>query len=163
MPSVPGAWTSSTINGRTVLECDTTVTSSDNDAYTLKTPAGKLDTTRPWILMVNTGGVTIDNQALAVDIWAGHADGFVMSGNDGTVAVTTGSGYEVLSAVIDDVKSVGLAVIVNPNYNGALVQTALSGPVEGICNPGKAPYYIINCDGQGTFSGSVTCHYVIIQ
>lgn len=161
MASNPGDWTATTVNGRLVMECDVVVTSGDADGYTLKTPASKLDPTRPWILMVNTEPVTIeDSTAVAVDIWAGYDDDFALAG-DGAVTVT--SGCEVASAVIDNVKATCLSVIIDPNYKGTKVQTTLSGPLIGVCNCGMAPHYIINCDNAGTHDHTVTIHFVIIQ
>lgn len=160
MALTQGEWTPRTENGRLVLECDVIQTINEKDAYTLKTPAGQLDPSKPWILMVNTEADELDEAALAVDIWAGLADDFEITGDDGTVAAT--SGYEAVSAAIDDVKSVALALLVNPNYNGSKVQTALSGPVLGECNAGKAPYYAFNLDGGGALIAG-TCHWVIIQ
>lgn len=157
---VPGAWTWETVNGHLVLECDVVATTSDNDAYTLKTPANTLDPTRAWILMVNTAAADLNSAACIVDIWAGYDDDFALAGDE---AVTVTSGYEIASAVIDDCKGTTLSVLIDPNYTGAKVQTALSGPLIGVRNCGTAPYYIINLDASGAFKTSVTCHFVIIQ
>ncbi len=157
------AWDISVVNGHLVMECDVTHEATDEDSYTLKTPARTLDPTRSWILMVNTAGVTLDGSACPIDIWAGYADGFAMTGNEGGT-IAANYGVEVAEAVIDDVKSVGLAVIIDPNYNGTTVQTALSGPVLGIRNCGTAPYYAIHLDGGSAMDETdKVCHYVIIQ
>ena len=157
---VPGAWTSNNVNGRLVLECDVTADVATNDAYTLKTPARTLDPTRPWVLMVNTAGVSIDDQAVAVDIWAGYDDDFALAGDNG---ITATSGKEIASAVMDDVQSAALSVLIDPNYTGAKVQSAISGPVIGVRNCGTPPYFAINVESDTTMLGTITIHFVIIQ
>ena len=160
MACVPGAWTASTAKDHLVLECDVTVTTSEHDAYTLKTPANTIDSTKPWYLMVNSTEVQIDGDALPVDIWAGYSDGFALSGDNG---ISAAFGGEVASAVMNTVKYNYLAVVVDPNYKDTKVQTTQAGSKTGIVNAGTAPYYAINCHGASAFSGSVTVHFVIIQ
>ena len=158
------AWDISVVNGHLVMECDVTHEATDEDSYTLKTPARTLDPTRSWILMVNTAGVTLDGSACPIDIWAGYADGFAMTGNEGGT-IAANYGVEVAEAVIDTVQNTGYAVIIDPNYNGTTVQTvAGAAPVLGIRNCGTAPYYAIHLDGGSAMDETdKVCHYVIIQ
>ncbi len=160
MACVPVAWTYESVNGVLVMECDVGVTTSENDAYTFKTPARTLDTTRPWVLMVNTLGVTIDAEAVPVDIWAGYADNFALAGDNG---ITATSGKEIASNVMDDVESAALTVIIDPNYTGAAVQSTISSPTIGIRNCGTPPYFAINCHANTTMSGTENIHFMIIQ
>ncbi|KKN17915.1 hypothetical protein LCGC14_0960940, partial [marine sediment metagenome] len=97
-----GAWTYGSVNNQLVMECDIVVDSSISDGYTLKTPARTIDPTKPWKLMVNTGIVDIDDATVLVDLWAGFADDFALSGDTTTVAAT--SGAEIASGIMDDVK-----------------------------------------------------------
>jgi len=154
-----GAWTTATVNGRLVLECDVVHEAADLDNYTLKTPANTLDPTRAWTLFVNTAAVTLDSAGLEVDIWAGYDDDFALA-SDNPPTVT--SGAEVASAVMDDVKAEMLATVVDPNYTGTTVQAATD--VAGHVNVGIAPYYVINLDGTSTLAETdKICHYVIVQ
>ena len=109
--------------------------------------------------MVNTSAATIDGSACPVDIFAGYDSDFAITGDNSTIAAT--SGGEVASAVIDDVKGAQVSVIVDPNYIGAKVQSTLAG-VRGIVNCGTPPYFAFNLDGATTLS-SGTCHWVIVQ
>ena len=152
-----GAWTYGSVNGRLVLECDIVVGTAVSDGYTLKTPARTIDPTKPWTLMVNTAGADLDGSTLPVDIWAGFADDFALSGDDTTVAAT--SGGEIASGVVDDVNTPTLAVIVDPNYHGTAVASATN--IVGIVNAGTAPYYAFNLDGATL--KEATCHFVIVQ
>lgn len=155
--SVAGAWTASTVNGHLVLECDVAITTSETDGYTLKTPK-ELDTTKSWVLAVNTAKVDLNAATVEVDLWAGYDVDFALSG-DG--AVTAASGFEVASAVISEVKYAKAFTRVDPNYTGSRVQGAAE--TGGIVNVGTAPYYAINLDGGGAFRGSLNCHFVITQ
>ncbi len=152
-----GAWTYGSVNGQLVMECDLDVDSAVSDGYTLKTPARTLDPTKPWKLMVNTAAADMDDATVLVDIWAGFADDFALSGDAGTVAAT--SGAEIASGVMDDVKATTLTTIVDPNYTGTMVQAASN--VVGIVNAGTAPYYAINLDGDTM--KDVDVHIVIVQ
>lgn len=152
-----GAWTYGTVNGQLVMECDLDVDTTISDGYTLKTPARTLDPTKPWLLMVNTEAADMDDSTVLVDIWAGFADDFALTGDTTTVAAA--SGGEIASAVMDDVKATSLTVVVDPNYHGTAVQS--SANVIGIVNAGTAPYYIINLDGATL--KDVDVHIIIVQ
>lgn len=158
MALTQGAWSSKSVNGKAVFECDVVQTTAENDAYTLKTPK-ELDTSRAFILMVNTKGATLDGSALPVDIYAGYADNFAITGDGATVKAT--SGGLVAADVIDDVKSAANSIIIDPNYNAATVVSTLAG-VRGIVNAGTPPYFAFNLDGGTTLTAG-TCHWVIIQ
>lgn len=153
------AWTDKVVNGRLVLECDLTQASATTqDAFTLKTPANMLDTTKPWILMVNTAQTAVNNATTVVDLWAGYADNFALT--DADTDVTVVGGAEIASAILSDVQAATNATRVNPNYTGTVVAgTATAG---GHVNAGTAPYYAINIDGDDTL-GAVVCHVAIIQ
>lgn len=157
MALTQGAWSIKTLNGRLVLECDVTATTSETDLYTLKTP-DQLDPTRPWTLSVNTAKATIDGGTLPVDIYAGYKSNFAL-GTGGALSVTSGS--IVYLDAMDDVKSGAVNFIVQPEYTGAVVQGTVAG-VVGRAALGSAPYYAFNLDGTAALS-SAACHFVIIQ
>ena len=157
MALTQGAWTTKTVNGKLVFECDVLPTTAEHDSYTLKTPDA-FDPGKPFILMVNTTAGTLDGSALPVDIWGGYSDDFVLAGDE---AVTATDGGEIRSAVIDDVKSTQISILVDPNYTGAAIPSTLAG-VRGIVNAGKPAYFAFNLDGASTLA-AVTCHFVIVQ
>lgn len=152
------AWSEDSVNGKLILECTVVVASAVADSYTLKTPLRTLDPTLPWILMVNTETETVDNATLPVDLWAGFADDFALSGFGGSVVAT--SGGEVASVVMAAVEAQMLTTIVDPNYTGTMV--AANTNVVGIVNAGTAPYYAINLDSDGALL-NVTCAFKIVQ
>jgi len=158
MALTKGNWSKYTANNITFWECDVTQTTGENDNYTKVIDF--IDPMKPWILMVNTAGASLDDAALPVDIWGGWTTAG-LTGNDTTVAWTSADGGEIASAVIDDVKTVGNAIVINPNYTGAKVQSTLAG-VRGVVAVPAMPYYAINCDGAGALLAA-TCHYVVIQ
>lgn len=152
------AWSEKVVNGRLVLECDLTqVSSTTEDSFTLKTPANRLDTTKSWILYVNTEGTAADGQALAVDLWAGWDDQFALTSANPPTATY---GAEIASAVMTTVQAKVNAIRVDPNYTGTVVAGNVT--VGGIVNAGTAPYYIINLDGGSTL-GAVVVHVAITQ
>jgi hypothetical protein len=158
MALTQGAWSVKTVNDKLVCECDVVQTTGENDAYTLKTPSA-LDTSKPFIVLVNTAGATLDGSALPVDIYAGFSDSFAVTGDSTTIGATDGG--LVAADVIDDVKSVNNGVLVNPNYNGTKVQSTLAG-ARGVVNAGTPPYFAFNLDGASTLTAG-TCHWVLIQ
>ena len=157
MALTQGAWTITTVSGKSVFISDVTATTAENDLYTLKTPK-QFDPTRPWTLHVNTAGVTLDGSALPLDIYAGYADDFAITG-DGPPSVT--SGGIVYEDAIDDVKSAQVNFLAIPGLAAARVQSTLAG-VSGYANLGVAPYYAFNLDGAGTLNAA-TCRFVIVQ
>lgn len=159
MALTQGAWTSKTVNGVAVVECEVTATTSENDLYTLKVPKNMLDTRKPFTLHVNVDGATLDASALPVDIYGGWADSFAMSGDGATIGATDGA--LIAADVIDDVKGVANAVHIDPNYNAAKVQSTLAG-VRGIVNCGTPAYFAFNLDGASTLAAA-TCKFIITQ
>jgi len=155
------AWTDKVVNGRLILECDLTQASTQiTDSYTLKTPANKLDTTKSWILFVNTKTAqTLDSDVanFPVDLWGGWDDAFALTG-DTTPTATYGA--EIASGIMDDVRAETLASRIDPNYTGTVVAAATG--TAGHVNAGTPPYFIINIDGAAT-QDSKTCHIVIVQ
>jgi len=153
------AWVATTINGHLVLKCNLTQAASTlYDNYTLKTPK-ELDTTKSWILVVNTASAaTGDGAGLPVDIWAGYDVDFKLTGNGNDVTVT--SGFEVAGSIMDDIHSEKLASRIDPNYTGTTVQAATG--TAGMVNVGTAPYYAVNMDDAGSLA-EVTTYIVITQ
>ena len=158
MALTQGAWSVESVNGKLVCECDIVQTTAENNAYTLKTPP-ELDTSKAFILMVNTEGATLDGSALPVDVYAGYSDSFAVSGDGATMGATDGG--LIAADVIDDVKGVANSVLIDPNYTGAKVQSTLAG-VRGVVNCGTPPYFAFDVDGASTLSAA-TNHWVIIQ
>jgi len=157
MAYVQGAWAASTVNGRLVLKCTCTSTSSETDCCTLKTPANTLDPTKPWILVANAASTDTSDATDLVDIWAGYSSDFTLDSEGATCTAT--SGYEIGSGVATGVSDAVKVVIVDPNFTGTAVQGDTG--VTGHVNCGIAPYYAINIDGGGARKAADTIFYII--
>lgn len=152
MALTQGTWKESTVNGHYVAYCDVVQTTAESKSATLKTPDG-LDTSKPFLLVVNSAGKTLDDEALPVDIYAGYSTNFALEVDGATLAVTDGI---LLNAdVIADVKGAVGSCIVDPN-----LQIADSAGV--IVRGGNVPYYGFVLDGAGALAAE-TCRFVIFQ
>ncbi len=157
------AWAESSVNGLLVLTCTVLQTSTETDAYTLKTPARTIDGTRPWELYY-WASATADGEAMPIDIWLGYEDNFVLSGQGASVVATNGGMYK---QIIDD----GVLAIVNfeyghhfdPNLGVADVVAAASIASGLKANIPAAPYYAFNIDGGGTLNDAITVNWRIVQ
>lgn len=159
MALTKGAWTTSTVNKRFVATCTVTAQTSDNDIYTLKTPTG-LDPTKPWVLVVNSAGATLDATVAAIplDVYIGYSDTFALTGNDTTVAATGGSLFK--AGVIDDVRTAAQTVLFDPNLAQSEVTAIATGGLK--CKAPIAPYYIFNANCASAVSAG-DCTFKIIQ
>ena len=151
MALTQGAWSVSTVNGVNIMTCTVTATTAENDAYTLKTPE-ELDGSRPWTLIANAAGTTLDGSTGPVDVWLGTSSNAALSGDGGSVAGTDAYNYK---AVIADIKAAVGTCICDPNLNTADVANVhVKVPA--------APYYILNLDGGSTLAAE-DCIWIIIQ
>ena len=163
MALTQSSWVKSTSNGYHKWESTVLQTSSENDAYTLKTPK-ELDGSKQWS-MTMSASATADGAALKMDLWAGYNDDFALSGND--TAVTAGTnGFEV-KQICDDcvlaVSTLKYSWIFDPELPVADVVT-----VAAIANGFKvrtpiAPYYAFNLDGGGTLNNAITVTWTLFQ
>ena len=150
MALTQGAWSVSTVNGMNIMTCDVTATVSENDSYTLKTPTD-LDGSRPWTLVANAAGATLDASTLPVEIWLGTSSSAALSGDD----APTGTDAYNFKNIIADVKAAVGTCICDPNLNTADVANVhVKVP--------SAPYYILHLDGASTLAAE-TCTWIIIQ
>ncbi len=152
------AWTSKSVNGRLVLECNVAYETDDRNINTVKTP-DTLDPTKPWTLHVNTTGETIDGTALPVDIYSGYAENFSVTGDQTITVVNGGVAY---ADCIDDVKSTLESFTVLPDLAAARVQGTV-GAVSGYGAVGIAPYYAFDLDGSTDFTAGGPVYFVIVQ
>jgi len=156
------SWTEKTVNGALVLTSTSLATTAEYDSHSLKTP-DSLDTNKAWFLNVVSSG-TLDGSVSPCDIWGAtgaNADLGVVSTSISNIVAT--DCMEVGAAVIDDCKTgVSLSVIIDPNYTGAPVQTALATLNVGRINLGTFGSYIINVDG-GSDINAVTTTFTIVQ
>ncbi len=152
-----GSWVKSTVEGRLVLKCTVTTTTSETDIVTAPTPANSLDPTKPWILVVNAAGTDISDSSAPVDIYMGFSSTFATTSLSSTVTVT--DGYEVASDVMDNVSDEALVVTVNPNRTAAKVQSVTG--TAGEVNAGTAPFYAINIDNGGSAKAADTIFYIV--
>jgi len=153
MALTQGAWTEKTVNGVYVAYCDVAATTAEYLNATLKTPSG-LDTSRSFLLVVNTAPATLDGATLPVDIYAGYSSSFALSVTTDTLTVT--DGYLLSPDVIADVKAASDSVVVDPNLN----EIADSAGV--VVRGANVPYYGFVLDGAGTLNAA-TCRWLICQ
>ena len=151
MALTQGNWSTKSSNGVKVMECTVTSTTAENDSYTLRTPKS-LDPTKPWTVIINAAGATIDGSTLPVDLWIGTSDDAVLAGDGGSVAGT--DAYEFKSIEADVKASVG-AVTCDPNL-------AIADVTDTLVRVPVAPCYIFNLDGASTLA-AVDCKWIIIQ
>ena len=163
MALTQSTWSTATSNGYNKYECTVLQTSSENDAYTLKTPSA-LDGSRQWS-MTMSASATADGAALPLDMWAGYNDDFALSGND--TAVTAGTNGFEIKQICDDcvlaVSTLKYSWIFDPKLPVADVVT-----VAAIANGFKvrtpiAPYYAFNLDAGGTLNNAITVTWTIFQ
>jgi hypothetical protein len=155
-------WTSKTVNGFAILACEVTPTTAETDAYTLPTPADKLDGTKPFTVY-HSAAATPDGAALPVDVWVGYDDSFVLSGQGANVVANNGAFYKQLND--DCVLAVGnkkYAYYINPDLGVADVVTVAAIATGYKANVPGAPYYAFNLNGASTLAATKTT-WVVVQ
>ncbi len=167
MSLTKGAWTDESANGFLVLTCTVLHTSSETDAYTLKTPARTLDGTRPWTLS-HTSNTAPETGALPVDIWLGYADNFALSGQGASVVATGGGLYKEINdegqaAVTAAGSSLEYSYLIDPNLGEADVVTVAAIASGFKCNIPAAPYYAFNFNGGSALEDACTTTWKIVQ
>jgi len=116
-----GSWTEKTVNGFYHTTCNVAFTTSEQDAYTLKTPKG-LDVTRAWTLIV-ASAADPEGQALPMDLWIGSDEDFVVSGDDPATATSGALWKEITSDIRLAVTTVEHVFIMDPYLSTADVVT----------------------------------------
>ena len=152
MALTQGAWSEKTVNGKYVTYCDVIQTTAEEYSATLKTPKG-LDTSKSFLLIVNTEAAALDGTTLPVDIYAGYSDSFALSVTTSTLTVTDGA--LINADVIADVEAAAGATIVDPNLN-------IADDADDIVRGQDVPYYGFVLDGASTLTAG-TCRFMIIQ
>jgi hypothetical protein len=161
MALTQGAWTSKTVNGALVSSCTVTATTAENDAYTLKTPK-ELDTSRPFLLSV-VYSATPDGQATPFDIWVGYGDDFALTGNDSTVAATSGAKYkQIFDDTVLAVTPLVYTFAIDPYLPVADVVTVAAIATGPKVKVPVAPYYAFNLNGGSTLNAH-TATFTIVQ
>jgi len=150
MAITQSAWSTSSTNGKKIMECTVAIGATETDAMTLKTPKA-LNTSKPFHLLANAAGVTIDADTVAVDLWVGTKDDSTLSGT-GTLTASDAYFYK---AIIADVKAAVGSCVCDPNLTTADVSN-----VHVQVPP--APYYFFNLDGTNAMT-NVTVTFIIIQ
>lgn len=163
MSLTQSAWVDESANGFLVLTCTVHQTSSETDAYTLKTPANTVDGTRPWRLS-HTSDKAPETGALPVDIWIGYADNFVLSGQGASVVAASGAWYMQIN---DQGEGAGLDVeysyLIDPNLGIADVVTVSAIASGYKVNVPASPYYAFNFNGGSALSDDCTTTWKITQ
>ena len=165
MALTQSAWTPvSSDVGRAVWECTVLATTAENDAYTLKTPAG-LDPTKPWTVFYSTSA-TPDGQALPLDIWVGFNDSFALSGDGANVVATPTLYGGKFKQILDDgvlaVTPLVYSILLDPNLAVADVVTAAAIATGLKVKVPVAPYYAFNANGGSTLAAQ-THYWKIVQ
>lgn len=160
MALTQSAWTDASANGKFVATCTVAATTSENDAYTLKTPKG-LKVDQPWTLIVKTSAAS-DGAAVPLDLWVGYSDNFVLSGNDSTVAATDGVNYKQITDDIGYSAASSACFFFDPQQAVADVVTIAAIATGYKVKIPIAPYYAFNLDGGSTLLAH-TATYIIIQ
>lgn len=163
MALTQSAWTVKTVKQKTIVAtCTVVATTSENDAYTLKTPK-EIDGSKPFIATLYCSG-TPDGSALPIDLWVGTSDNFALSGNDSTVTAT--DGYKYKQIYDDCVLAVSPATAVtfklDPYLAVADVVTVAAIATGLKVNIPIAPYYAFNCNGASTLA-AVTYYWTLVQ
>ena len=149
-----GDWVEKTVNGQYVAYCDVTSTTSEELIATAKSPKG-LDTTKPYLLVVNSESVTMDSTSavIPVDIYAGYSEDFALSVATDTLTVTDGA--LIANNMIADVRTAIGSVIVDPN-----LQIANSAGV--ICRGAASGYHGYTATAASVLSAATT-RFVVMQ
>ncbi len=163
MSLTQSAWTEETVNGFLVLTCTVLQTSTETDAYTLKTPANTVDGTRPWRLS-HTSSAAPETGAMPVDIWIGYDDDFALSGQDTSLVAASGAFYKSINdegqgAILD----VEYSYLIDPNLGITDVVTVAAIASGYKVNVPAAPYYAFNFDGTSVLADAVTTTWKITQ
>ena len=150
MALTQGNWSTSSSNGIKVMECTVTSTTAENDSYTLRTPKS-LDPTKPWTVVINAAGATIDGSTLPCDLWIGTSDDAVLSGNDSSVVGTDAYEFKTIEA---DVKASVGSLTCDPNLSIADVKSSIILSMSlfeaSLANPLLDPFELIRLDDKGT-------------
>ena len=163
MALTQSVWTKTASEGFSKWECTVLHTSSENDAYTVKTPL-ELDGGRPWH-MAMSASATADGAALPLDMWVGFNDSFALSGND--AAVTAGTNGYKFKQLLDDcvlaVTTLKYSFMFDPELPVADVVTVAAIANGFKARIPKAPYYAFSLNGGGTLNNTITTTWTIYQ
>jgi len=161
MALTQGNWIEKSVNGMYHTTCNVAFTTGETDAYTLPTPKG-LDVTRPWTLIV-AAAATADGSALPMDLWIGHSNDFLLSGQGGSVTTSDGSNFKVLTDdVVLAVTTVEHVFLIDPNQATADVVTVAAIAAGYKLKVPVVPYYAFNLDG-GSALVATNCDFTIVQ
>lgn len=155
-------WTTLTANGFLVMTCTVHHTNSEQDAYTLKTPANTVDGSRPWRLS-HTSDKAPETGAMPVDIWIGYSDNFLLD-EDNPVIATAGALYKQINtegqgAVLD----VEYSYLIDPNLGVADVVTIGTAANGYKVNVPAVPYYAFAFNSASALSDDCTTTWKITQ
>ncbi len=159
-----GAWTSKSANGIYRATCNVVFTTEETDAFTLKTPARStgFDTSKKWTLIV-AAAATADGSALPMDLWVGHDDDFVLSGQGASVVATNGGLFKVITDdVVLAVTTVEHVFLMDPDLAVADVVTVAAIATGYKLKIPVAPYYAFNLDATTTLNAT-NCDFTIVQ
>ena len=154
MALTQGAWVESVTDGIYQAYCDVTSTDAEFIHATEKTPVG-LDTTRPFLLIANSAGATLDatDAAIPVDVYVGIDSTFALSVTTSAVTVTAGS--LIANNMIADVRTAVGNVIVDPGLLSANAAGVICRGVSGL-------RYGFTATAASELSAA-TCRFIVTQ
>jgi len=164
MALTQGAWTDKSVNGMYRATCNVIHTTGETDAYTLKTPARStgFDTSKKWTLIV-AAAATVDGSTLPFDLWVGHDDDFLLSGQGGSVVATNGGNFKTITDdILLAVTTVEHVFLMDPDLAVADVVTLAAIATGYKLKIPVAPYYAFNMDG-GSSLNATNIDFTIVQ
>ena len=161
MAIVQSVWTEATVNGHLVLTCTVLADATLKDAYTLKTPANTIDGSRPFTVFQYADG-TPDATVLPVQIWVGYASDFALTGDDATLAATSGSMYkQINNDCVLAVTTTVYSYLIHPNLGVADVVTVAAIATGYKVNVPPSPYYALCLNGGSTLAAQTTTWKIV--
>lgn len=161
MSVTSNVWAKTTVNGFMVLTSTFASDAALYDTFTLKTPAGSVDGTRPFCMFLSAAATLDASDAVPLEVWVGYNDDFALSGEQ-DMSATNGAFFKTLT---DDCKLAVTTVqhifLIHPNLVVADVVTVGAILTGYKVNVPAAPYYVIAIDGTTAISADlITCRIV---
>lgn len=154
-------WKKVTVNGFMVMTCTFKSDAALYDTYTLKTPAGSVDGTKPFCMFLSAAATLDASDAVPLEVWVGYDDPFAITEDTPMVGVD-GAFFKALT---EDCKlavtTVEHVFMIHPNMIVADV-VAIANILTGYkVNVPAAPYYAFAINGVTAISADlITCRVV---
>lgn len=135
-----GDWTTKTVNGHFVAECDVTTDANNEVLFTKKTPK-ELDPTKPWTLVIEASAAQ-DGAAAPVALHIGFGDDFALAGTTARCTDTSGCVYGNITDDLGYAAAAKMAFQMTPSSSGLANIVTIAAVATGMrFNVPIAPYY----------------------